>query len=86
MDFQMAKDISLDIRDSLDATWKDVVVAALEYLGSSASLDQIYVQLEGHRKSLVNSNWKAKIRQTLQYLRECGIAASTERGVWALAA
>ena len=86
LDFQIAKDISFDIRDSIDATWKDVVIAALEYLGSNASLDQIYGQLEGHRKSRVNSNWKAKIRQTLQYLRDCGIAASTERGVWALAA
>ena len=85
LDFQIAKDISLDIRDSIDVTWKDVVIAALEYLGSNASLDQIYGQLEGHRKSRVNSNWKAKIRQTLQYLRDCGIAASSERGVWALA-
>ena len=86
LDFQIAKDITLDIRDSVDATWKDVVIAAMEYLGSNASLEQIYGQLEGHRKSKTNPNWKAKIRQTLQNLRDCGLAASTERGVWALAA
>jgi hypothetical protein len=86
LDFQITRDVRLDIRDSLDASWKDVVVAVLESLGSSASLEQIYGQLANCKKCSKNSFWKEKVRQTLQYLRDSGIAVSSERGVWALAA
>lgn len=86
LDFQMTRNVKLDVRDSVDTPWKDVIVAVLEHLGNNATLEQIYEQLEGHRKTGRNVNWKAKTRQTLQYLRDSGIAVSSERGMWGLAA
>lgn len=54
-----------DIRDT-NATWKDVVAAALKKLGGSASLSDIYSELRGHKKAESNHYPEAKIRQTLQ--------------------
>lgn len=73
------KTYAMDIRDSSTATWKDVVVAVMRNL-KKASLDEIYSEIEGHKKCQTNSNWQAKVRQTLQMC-----CKPVERGVWTMA-
>lgn len=68
-----------DIRDSQNATWRDVVAAILENLGGTAPLSEIYKALEGHKKIQNYPTWKAKVRQTLQY---GACFSSSQRGVW----
>ena len=83
LDFQIARNVCLDIRDSINVTWKDVVLATLENLTGKASLNQIYAEIEGHKKCESNPHWKDKVRQTLQ-VHDC--FKNNERGVWSLAA
>lgn len=71
-----------DVRDSCSTTWKDVVFAAISHLNGYATLNQIYAEIEGHKKTEQNPHWKEKIRQTLQLHK---MFCSTERGVWQLA-
>ncbi|MCR5144805.1 MAG: hypothetical protein K6B67_05795 [Lachnospiraceae bacterium] len=80
MSCSIPKKIELDIRDSQCATWQAVVRATLQKLGGEAKLDAIYNELDGRKKCENCKDWKAKVRQTLQYY-----FASTERGVWKIA-
>ncbi|MDR0287566.1 MAG: hypothetical protein LBI03_07690 [Clostridiales bacterium] len=81
---QVSKNGEVDIRDIEIPTWKNIVVSVLEEMGGKASLDKIYEAIDGHKRTEVNREWRAKIRQTLQihpkdfYNIDCG--------VWALAA
>ena len=79
--YVVPKEYKLDIRDSQMATWKDVVASVMHKL-KNASLDAIYSEIEGCKKAKSNANWKAKVRQTLQF----GDYINTSRGQWALAA
>ena len=79
--YVMPKEYRLDIRDSVMATWKDVVTAVMNKLGGNATLSEIYKEVEHHKKAQNNANWQAKIRQTLQM----GNFRNTARGVWAVA-
>jgi hypothetical protein len=81
MAFIVPKEYRLDIRDSVQATWKDVVAAVMNKLGE-ATLDQIYAEVENNKKAQFNPNWKAKVRQTLQF----GHYRNSNRGTWAIAA
>ncbi len=72
--------VTMDIRDSVQATWQDVVASVMRKLGE-ASLDAIYTELEGRKKTENNPHWKEKVRQTLQ--KGCYINSS--RGYWKLA-
>ena len=81
LDFTYAKKVELDIRDSKDATWKDVVASVLEKLNKEASLTEIYAEIEGHKKCSANKDWQAKVRQTLQM----GNFRHVRDGVWAAA-
>lgn len=74
---------SLDIRDSVSASWRDVVMAVLEEQGGQMCLDELYAKLQGYRKASLNVHWKEKVRQTVQNLR---YFTRTGRGVYALAA
>lgn len=85
LDFSYVSKKKLDIRDSKDTTWKDVVLAVLETLGKNATLSSIYEEVDGHKKVESNPHWKEKVRQTLQLLEKAGLAKSLERGVWAVA-
>lgn len=79
------KEYKMDIRDFVGTvTWKDVVAAVARKLGS-ANLEQYYEEIGNHRKAKNNTNWKAKVRQTLQYLRDKGIVLNDNRGVWSYA-
>lgn len=87
LDFSYVKKACLDIRDSLKATWKDLVMSILESQKNHVwSLEEIYSQIEGHKKTEKNPNWKAKVRQTLQFLRKNGLISFSERGRYSLAA
>lgn len=69
----------------LRGTWKTVVRSILIQLGGKASLTEVYeaVSKGAPDKVQQNSNWQAKIRQTLNSSDDY---FSQERGVWALAA
>lgn len=86
LDFQMVQTVALDIRDSESATWKDVVVAAMQQLNKEVTLSQIYHEIEGHKKTETNEHWRDKVRQVLQQLQTAGITVNKARGVWAMVA
>ena len=81
--FQLPKKISVDIRDSVTATWRDVVNTALKELGGTADLSTLYNAVDNYKRTTVNPHWQAKIRQTLQ-MYPC--FKSVKTGVWAIAA
>lgn len=73
----------IDVRDYPGLqTWRDVVQSALEKLGGVATLEEIYGEIEGHKKCKSNVNWQAKVRQTLQIGEKD--FTNRKRGVWAL--
>lgn len=75
-----------DIRDSIStANWKDVVYSVLRKLSKEASLDEIYSEIEGHKKAQNNPHWKDKVRQVLQQLQKIGSVVNVSRGKWAAA-
>jgi len=82
MDFKWVKTRKLDIRDSDQISWKDLVATVLENLGKKATLSQIYSEIEGHKKCKKNVNWDAKVRQVLQTNK---IFNHVDKGVWAMA-
>lgn len=82
LDFIYTKKAELDIRDSKNATWKDVVRAVMNKLGGKANLSDIYAEIEGHSKCEQNQHWKEKIRQTLQQ----GQYKSNGNGYWEIVA
>ena len=83
IEFQLPVRKKLDIRDSMSATWRDVVFAVLTVLGGNATLEEIYAQVEQYAKCRNNPHWREKVRQVLQQYK-CFINAA--RGTWALAA
>ena len=78
--------VQLDIRDSKSATWKDVVLSVMHKLDGTVSLNQIYSEIEGHKKTLTNSHWQDKVRQVLQDLQAAGLTKNESRGYWQIAA
>lgn len=83
MDFATTKKGNMDLRDSINITWKDLVASSLEYLGGKSSLSTLYDLINGYKKTENNTNWKAKIRQTLQIHSD--IFTNIDKGVWKLA-
>ena len=83
INFKLPQEYELDTRDSNSSTWKDVVFVALKKIGRNASLEEIYSEIEGHKKTQNNNNWQAKIRQTLQM---SNVFVHVDNGVWAVAA
>jgi len=67
----------------LQGSWRSIVKQVLVELGGSAELSRIYQAISKARPEQLtsNSNWQAKVRQTLQL----GPFASEQRGEWALA-
>lgn len=80
--FILPKTYEMDIRDSVQATWKDILSAVMRKLGKESTLEEIYAEVEGNKKAKSNPNWKAKVRQTLQL----GGFRSSGRGIWAMSA
>lgn len=82
MHFKLPVEYKLDIRDSRDATWDDVLGAVMGRL-KEAHLSEIYGEIEGSEKAKKNPHYKEKIRQTLQLSKRY---VSRGNGVWAMAA
>lgn len=79
---KMTKEVNFDIRDSLNASWKDVVASVFEANGNRyLSLEFIYDELKNHKKARTNNNVDAKIRQVLNMY---DIFKKVDRGVYAL--
>ncbi|MCE4289858.1 class I SAM-dependent methyltransferase [Xanthomonas hortorum pv. vitians] len=53
------------LQEGVGSVWTAVVQAALEQLGGTATLAEIYREVEGHRPT-TNAWWQAKVRQVLQ--------------------
>ena len=79
----IARKCEMDMRDSRNTTWRDVIAAVLEECGKPMKLEELYQAIDGHKKCETNNHWKAKIRQTLQCWS--GFVHVAE-GVWGLAA
>lgn len=75
----MMKRTIMDVRDSRNTTWRDVVAAVLEEARHPMCLDEIYEAVEGHKKCDENPHWRDKVRQTLQ-TNNC--FQRIQRGVW----
>lgn len=82
IDMKRNVDTKIDIRDTLKTPWKDIVASVLEKLGKKATLDQIYREIEGHKRAQANQYWKEKVRQTLTTYKN--IFYPQQRGLWAL--
>ncbi len=83
MDYMITKRASMDLRDSINITWKDLVASVLESLGGRAELNKIYNSIEGYRKTSNNAHWKEKVRQTLQI--HSNLFCNISKGYWKLA-
>ena len=84
--YVIPKEYKMDIRDCNMSTWKDVVMSVLRESGKEKNLSEIYAKIEGHKKTLTNPHWRAKVRQVLQELQHAGLTVSTARGTWAMVA
>lgn len=82
LDYMIPKKAKMDLRDSMNITWKDLVASSLEALGGRIELNNLYKFLDGYKKTTNNPNWKAKIRQTLQV--NPSLFTNIDRGVWGL--
>ena len=65
LNFQFPKNCKLDIRDSEDATWRDVIAAVMDHL-KEAYLEDIYNEIKDCKKAKNNPHYEAKVRQVLQ--------------------
>ena len=80
LDFSYTKHTKLDIRNSSDSTWKDVVASVFECSQKKElALEEIYRAVDGHKKTKTNAHWKEKIRQILQIYP---IFESQGSGIW----
>lgn len=83
LDYMITKRGRMDLRNSTNITWKDLICNVMEKQGSRIPLEMIYKSLDGYKKTENNKNWQAKVRQTLQ--RYPRIFNNVESGVWELA-
>jgi hypothetical protein len=68
-------------------TWQEIVIEVLNRLPENrGELKEIYniVQNNYREKCKDNSNWKAKVRQTLQILRDKEVVVQYKKGEWGL--
>lgn len=82
LDFSITKKGRMDLRNCKNITWKDLVADVLESLGGKSDLSSIYNKLDGFKKIENNTNWKAKVRQTLQVNPK--LFRNISKGKWAL--
>lgn len=76
---KFTKDFVKSIKEMINVTWKNLIQATIEHLGS-ADIDSIYEILKNSKKAENNNNVRAKIRQTLN-TNNCFIKKSN---VWQL--
>ncbi len=67
IDFTLPTHHKMDIRDSKSATWRDVVMAIMNYMdGETHHYTEVAKEMDGHKKAEDNNNIDAKIRQVLR--------------------
>lgn len=81
--YVIPRTIVMDIRDSLSATWKDVVAAAMRNIGRPATHEQIYSEVGKFKRCQQNPYWKDKVRQVLNSF---DMFRTIEPGLWAMVA
>lgn len=79
--YEVIWDQAKSIKNMINASWRTLVRIALMNLSSEAPLNLIYSEIEkiASQKIANNPNYKAKIRQTLQFH-----FTHVKRGVWAI--
>lgn len=78
----ITKKTEMDMRDTLSATWRNVIAAVLEDAHREMSLQELYSKIDGHKKCHSNPHWKDKVRQVLQMYPEF---ENVGIGVWKVA-
>lgn len=87
LDFTYTAKAKLDIRDSQNVTWKDVVLAVMESLDKEdVTTQDVYKEVKDYKKAQSNNNVEAKIRQTFQQLAQAGLVLHTGTNRWKVAA
>lgn len=61
LDYMITKRNSMDIRDSINITWKDLVASVLEQLGGKGCLSDIYSKIDGFKKAENNLTLQTRI-------------------------
>lgn len=51
MDFSVTKKESIDLKNSINVTQKDLIAALLEYLGVKSNLTSLYEFINGYKKT-----------------------------------
>jgi len=64
------KQLEIDLRECEKVTWRDVVHAALEKLGGTATRDSLLEEVKKHKKAKNNNHLREKLRQVLQMYRQ----------------
>lgn len=54
LDYIITKQGKMDLRDSLNITWKDLVASVMESLGGKSNLENSYKKLEGYKNKHLN--------------------------------
>lgn len=78
----LTKSVFLDLKKSIQVTWRDLIQTALQELGGKAPLSKLYEVIETTEKAKQNQHWKAKVRQILQIHDNF---APIDKGIWKLA-
>lgn len=78
---KLTKTIDLDSRTRTKISWYTVVRNAMERLGGEANLQDLYREIEGHKKTETNNYWRDKVRQVVQTYQDF---QRIERGVYRL--
>lgn len=60
------KKVKYDIRDSISASWRDILISIVSEHNQGMHLSELYDAMDGHRKCANNPHWKEKIRQQMQ--------------------
>lgn len=63
----IAKSTVSDIEQSLQPSWKDIVLQAFRAIGPVIKLDELYAWIEEHQQRPLTTNWKATARKAIYY-------------------
>jgi hypothetical protein len=79
---KISKTVNYDIRDSTNITWKDLLASVLEKNHKSMKLEELYKEVENHKKAKSNKHFKEKIRQVLRLYTN--VFKPVDRGIYTL--
>ncbi len=76
--------VVMDIRDSIDATWMDVIMMVAHNLHNEFTYQEVADQIRGHKKAANNKHLEEKIRQILQRAEKAGLLFHNGRNSWSI--